>query len=65
MYKIRRYYFNESKPIRTIKSGLMLAQAQAWCMNPNASSRTATSPAAKKHTAKHGRWFDGYTECTK
>jgi len=65
MYKITRFYFSESKPTRTVKSGLTLEQAQAWCASPDTSSRTATSPAARKHTAQHGMWFDGYTECTK
>ena len=59
-YKIVRGYFNGGR--RTIKRGLTLEEAQAHCRNPETSSRTATSAAARRRTAERGPWFDGYTE---
>lgn len=59
-YKIVRAYFNGGT--RTIKKGLTLEDAQAHCRNPETSSRTATSSAAKQRTKLRGPWFDGYTE---
>lgn len=48
-YKIVRGYFRGGR--RTIKRGLTLEEAQAHCRNPETSSRTATSAAAKRRTA--------------
>lgn len=62
MYKIVRFYYNGA-PRRTIKTGLTLEQAQAHCNNPETSSKTATSAAAKRITRRNGAWFDGYEEC--
>jgi len=53
-------FFNGGK--RTIKSGLTLEEAQAHCQDPDTSSRTATSAAARKRTRDRGPWFDGYEE---
>lgn len=61
MYKIVRNYFKGGK--RTIATGLTLEQAQAHCQNPETSSSTAKSSAAKKITQRMGPWFDGYEEC--
>ncbi len=63
MYKIVRFYQNGTR--RTIKTGLTLAEAQAHCRDPETSSRTATSAAAKRRTRRFGPWFDGYVECRK
>lgn len=60
MYKIVRHYQNGGR--RTIDTGLTLKEAQAHCNNPETSSRTATSAAAKRITRRNGQWFDGYTE---
>jgi len=54
-------FFNGGK--RTIKSGLTLEEAQAHCQDPDTSSRTATSAAARKRTRDRGPWFDGYEKC--
>ena len=59
-YAIVRSYFRGVK--RTIARGLTLEEAQAHCRNPETSSRTATSSAARARTRKMGPWFDGYTE---
>lgn len=45
-YKIIRFFFNGRKI--TIRTGLTLEQAQAYCNE-------------KARTRKHGEWFDGYT----
>lgn len=59
-YKIVRMFFSGSPRSKTIKRGLTLEQAQAHCANPETSSSTATSAAARRITARRGRWFDGY-----
>lgn len=57
-YKIVRMYFRGGR--RTIVTGLTLEEAQAHCKNPETSSRTATSAAARRRTRERGPWFDGY-----
>ena len=59
-YKIVRCYQNG--PSRTILRGLTLAEAQAHCRNPETSSRTATSAAARRRTKARGPWFDAYDD---
>jgi hypothetical protein len=59
-YKIVRHFENSGRDI-TIRRGLTLEQAQAHCQDPETSSSTCTSTAAKRRTREHGRWFDGYT----
>lgn len=61
MYKIVRFFYRDSRK-RTIQTRLTLEQAQAHCSNPETSSKTATSAAAKRVTRLHGPWFDGYEE---
>ena len=64
-YKIVRMYFDRDRAAgarRTIATGLTLEQAQAWCRDPETSSKTCTMRAARNRTAKYGPWFDGYTE---
>ncbi len=53
-YKIVRFHFSDSKPDRTIKSGLTLEEAQAHCRDPATSNADAENPEDK--------WFDSYTE---
>lgn len=59
-YKIIRYYAKKDKPNEVIKTGLTLTQAQEHCSNPETSSHTAESKAAKNRTIFFGEWFDGY-----
>ncbi len=61
-YKIVRFYQNPNMRCRTIMTGLSLEQAQAHCNDPETSSTTAKSRAAKRITKRNGPWFDGYTE---
>lgn len=58
-YKIVRGYFNGGR--RVVRRGLTLAEAQAYCQDPETSSRTATSSKARARTRHHGPWFDGYS----
>ena len=60
MYKIVRSFYKGGK--RVIETGLTLEEAQAHCQDPQTSSRTATSAKARRYTAAHGPWFDGYEE---
>jgi len=62
MYKIVRLYLNPDIPKRTIKSWVTLEEAQKHCENPETSSKTCTSYAARKRTERFGPWFDGYEE---
>jgi len=57
-YKIVRMYFKGGR--RTIATGLTLEEAQRHCQDPETSSRTATSSAARARTRRMGPWFDGY-----
>lgn len=60
-YRTVRYY--QKRPHlghEVLAEGLTLAEAQAHCSNPETSSQTATSPAAKDRTSIQGPWFDGY-----
>jgi hypothetical protein len=57
-YKVMRLFFKGRR--RTLIARCTLAEAQAHCSSPEASSRTATSSAARARTRKQGAWFDGY-----
>ena len=57
-YKIVRMYFRGGH--RTVKSGLTLEQAQAWCSDPETSSSTCKKSKNIRRTKERGPWFDGY-----
>jgi hypothetical protein len=59
-YKIMRMFFRGGK--RTIRRGLTEQEAQAYCRDPETSSRTATSAAAIRRTQQKGPWFDGFEQ---
>lgn len=59
-YKIIRMYYKGGR--RTIDTKLTLRQARAHCNDPETSSSTATSAAAKAVTRRNGAWFDAYDE---
>jgi len=61
MYHIVRHYMNKCSR-RIIARGLTLEEAQAHCQNPETSSSTAISKAARARTKRMGPWFDGYEE---
>ena len=61
-YRIVRMYQNAGIRQRTMKKGLTLEEAQAWCRNPETSSRTATTAKATERTRRCGMWFDGYSK---
>jgi len=60
-FKIVRMFY-EDYPEKTIKRGLTLEEAQAWCKDPETSSSTCKSKKARAIFAKYGEWFDGYAE---
>jgi len=60
-YKIVRMFF-EGYPDKTIKRGLTLEEARAWCRDPETSSSTCKSKKARAIFAKYGEWFDGFAE---
>lgn len=59
-YKIVRHYQGGRRVI--VYRGLTLGEARAHCRDPETSSWTATSKAAKARTRRNGEWFDGYTK---
>ena len=59
-YKIVRGYAKDGKSSRTIQTGLTLEEAQEYCRDPETSSRTCITAAAKRITQRNGDWFDGY-----
>jgi hypothetical protein len=63
-YKIVRIYFDrERAPARrAIKTGLTLKQAQAYCRDPETSSRTCKLARNIARTRAYGPWFAGYEE---
>ncbi len=62
-YKVVRHFFNSNRKL-TVKTGLMLEEAQAHCQDPETSSSTCTKSDARRRTRQYGPWFDGYTEVT-
>ena len=63
MYKVVRFYFNKPGCRQTIKTALTLEEAKAHCSNPETSSSTCKSAAARRITRRNGQWFDGFEEC--
>lgn len=61
-YRIVRFYQDPWKKKRTVQTRLSLSQAQLHCSNPETSSSTCTTPAARRITRRNGQWFDGYTD---
>lgn len=59
-YEIVRMYQDANIPSRVIDVVPTLQAAQKHCRDPETSSKTATSKAAKARTRKYGPWFDGY-----
>ena len=62
MYRIVRFYFNLSYRARTLKRGLTLEEAVAFCTNPERSSETCKAKAGKHRTKMMGPWFDGFVK---
>lgn len=59
-YKVVRFYARGGR--HTIIKRCTLADAQAHCKDPETSSKTATSAAARRVTRRMGAWFDGYED---
>lgn len=61
-YRIVRYFQREGKPNEVLRTGVTMEEAKRHCQDPETSSSTCTSEAAKAITAAYGIWFDGWTE---
>lgn len=61
-YNLVRFYFSHPSGIRRrrIRQRVTLTEAQNYCSDPETSSSTATSAAARRRTRRVGAWFDGY-----
>ena len=59
-YKIIRFFQDRYRKSRTIKRGLTLQEAQAYCKDPETSGRTCKGATGKSRTKRYGPWFDGY-----
>lgn len=57
-YAIVRGYFRGGR--RVIRRNLTLNEAQAYCRDPETSSRTCKKASNVRRTVVHGPWFDGY-----
>jgi hypothetical protein len=60
-YRIIRMYF-EGHRKQVLARGLTLEAAQAWCNDPETSSRTCALRTNVQRTKKKGAWFDGYED---
>lgn len=58
----RRSFLTGGRRRYIVARNLTLAEAQAHCNNPETSSSTCTTPAARRITRRNGPWFDGYEE---
>lgn len=61
-YRIVRNYRDRPGRGCTLARGLTLAEAQAWCHDPETSSSTCTDAVGRARTRRLGPWFDGYSE---
>lgn len=59
-YNIRR--FHHKGHTKTLARGVSLSFAKSHCNHPETSSASCSNRHAKRYTAKHGHWFDGYSE---
>ena len=60
-FRIVRVFF-EGYPDKTIKRGMTLQEARAWCKDPETNSSTAKSKKAQSLLEKYGEWYDGFAE---
>ena len=59
-YDVVRFYRDARVRQRVVLRTVTLEQAQDHCNDPETSSVTATSAAARARTRRVGEWFDGY-----
>lgn len=61
-FNIVRHFYEDHLPSKIIKRGLTLAEAKAWCGDPETASKTAKGKKARAILIKYGEWYDGYAE---
>ena len=60
IYKIVRFYAAGSRRHHTIATGLTLAEAQAYCHDPDNCSLTCHTEVGNSRTRQFGQWCEGY-----
>ena len=60
-YKVVRFFYRSGRALTVFKTNSLTA-AQRHCQDPETSSTTCSSAAARRRTRLYGPWFDGYTE---
>ena len=61
-YKVVRKHAHPLIEDVELDVGLSKEEAQAYCKDPESSSRTCTNPDPIAYTAAHGAWFNAYYE---
>ena len=59
-YQIVRFFSDGGW--RVLRTNVTLDEAKVWCLSPESSHRTCTTPAKRRYTARVGTWFDGWRE---
>lgn len=58
---VRLFLHHPTQKVRGAK-GLSLAEAQAYCRNPEGSSKTCRRAENVRRTERMGPWFEGFEE---
>jgi hypothetical protein len=61
-YQLVRFYADGKRQAKILAKGKTYEQVVRWCNDPETNSKTASSDAARRHTAANGSWFDGFVE---
>jgi len=61
-YRLVRFYADGKRTAKVLATGKTHEQVARWCADPETNSETASSDAARRHTAANGKWFDGFQE---
>ena len=59
-YEIVRFF--KDGGWRVLRTNVTLDQAKTWCLSPESSHQTCTTPSKQRYTARVGVWFDGWRE---
>lgn len=59
-YRIVRFYSDGGR--RVLRTNVTVDEAKAWCLSPESSCQTCTTPWKRRYTARVGKWFDGWQE---
>lgn len=59
-YRVIRFFEGRHREPFVLRKGLTKEAAQAHCADPETSASTCTTPARRRYTRLHGRWFDAW-----